>query len=167
MKNELKMAAALLAGGALFAVGGCVVVDSDEMVMDTRPVISHYSPDVVAEGATLPFSKAVKVGQTIYLSGELGLDYSTTTLVPGGVGPQTTQIFVNMANTLDAFGADLSDLVKCTVFLDDMAQFQDMNAAYTAALPDPKPARSTLGADGLALGAALEIECIAVIGRAR
>ena len=167
MKIELKTVAALVAGGALFAAAGCVVVDGEEVVMDTRPVISHYSPDVVAEGAQLPFSKAVKVGQTIYLSGELGVDYSTTTLVPGGVGPETTQIFVNMANTLDEFGADLSDLVKCTVFLDDMAEFGAMNTAYTTALPDPKPARSTLGADGLALGAALEIECIAVIGRSR
>ncbi|MEQ9316428.1 MAG: Rid family hydrolase [Henriciella sp.] len=167
MKTYLKTVASLLAGGALFAAGGCVVVDSDEVVMDSRPYVSHYSPDVVAEGAKLPFSKAVKVGHTIYLSGELGLDYSTVKLVPGGVGPETTQIFANMEATLDEFGADLSDLVKCIVFLDDMAEFGAMNAAYTAALPDPKPARSTLGADGLALGAALEIECIAVIGRTR
>lgn len=167
MNNILKTAACLMAGSALFAASGCVIVDGEEVVMDTRPYVSHYSPDIVAEGAKLPFSKAVKVGQTIYLSGELGLDYATTTLVPGGVGPETTQIFVNMQETLSEYGADLSDLVKCTVFLDDMAEFGEMNAAYTAAVPDPKPARSTLGADGLALDAALEIECIAVIGRPR
>lgn len=167
MKTTLKTALAMLAGGALFAASGCVIVDGEEVVMDSRPYVSHYSPSIVAEGAKMPFSKAVKVGQTIYLSGELGVDYSTMTLVSGGVGPETAQIFANMEATLDEYGADLADLVKCTVFLDDMAQFGAMNAAYTAALPDPKPARSTIGADGLALGAALEIECIAVIGRTR
>ena len=97
-----------------------------------------------------------------WLSGELGIDYATNALVPGGAGPETTQIFANMEQTLAHYDADLSDIVKCTVFLDDMSKFGEMNAAYTAALPDPKPARSTFGADGLALGAALEIECIAV-----
>ena len=165
-KTMKSLFAALMTASGL-VVSACVVVDADEVVTDTRPSVSYYSPDIVAEGAKLPFSKAVKAGHTIYLSGELGVDYSTTTLVPGGVGPETTQIFANIEDTLDEYGADLSDLVKCTVFLDDMAEFGAMNAAYTAALPDPKPARSTLGADGLALGAALEIECIAVIGRSR
>lgn len=163
--KAMKALAAILLTASGLAVSGCVIVDGEEVVMDTRPSVSYYSPDVVAGGAKLPFSKAVKVGQTIYLSGELGVDYSTVTLVPGGVGAQTTQIFANIEETLEAYDADLSDLVKCTVFLDDMAEFGAMNAAYTAALPDPKPARSTLGADGLALGAALEIECIAVMGR--
>lgn len=163
--KAMKALAAILLTASGLAVSGCVIVDGEEVVMDTRPSVSYYSPDVVAEGAKLPFSKAVKVGQTIYLSGELGVDYSTVTLVSGGVGAQTTQIFANIEETLEAYDADLSDLVKCTVFLDDMAEFGAMNAAYTAALPDPKPARSTLGADGLALGAALEIECIAVMGR--
>ena len=161
MKANLKTGAAALAGWALLALGGCVAVAVDEA--DFLPDVEHYSPDVVANGAKLPFSKAVRVGPTIYLSGELGFDYETSTLVPGGAGPETTQIFANIEETLDEFDADLSDIVKCTVFLDDMSKFGEMNAAYTAALPDPKPARSTFGADGLALGAALEIECIAVI----
>jgi len=156
-----KINALLLAPAALL-LSACVLVDADE-VTTTRPLtVDHYSPAVVSGGMTLPFSKAVKVGQTIYLSGELGIDYATNALVPGGAGPETTQIFANMEQTLAHYDADLSDIVKCTVFLDDMSKFGEMNAAYTAALPDPKPARSTFGADGLALGAALEIECIAV-----
>jgi len=161
MKAHLKTGVAALAGCAVLALGGCVAVDVDKA--DFLPDVEHYAPDVVANGAKLPFSKAVRVGTTIYLSGELGIDYATNTLVPGGAGAETTQIFANIEETLDEFGADLSDIVKCTVFLDDMSKFGEMNAAYTAALPDPKPARSTFGADGLALGAALEIECIAVI----
>jgi 2-iminobutanoate/2-iminopropanoate deaminase len=109
-----------------------------------------------------PFSSAVIVGDTIYLSGEIGVDYETMTLVEGGVGAETRQIFRNYEATLAELGADLSDIVKCTVFLDDMTQYGEMNVAYAASLPDPKPARSTFGVDSLALGAALEIECIAV-----
>ena len=111
---------------------------------------------------TFPFSSAVVVGDMIYLSGELGLDYDTMTLVEGGVGAETRRIFENYEHTLGALGADLSDIVKCTVFLDDMTQYAAMNTAYAKALPDPKPARSTFGVDGLALGAALEIECLAI-----
>ncbi len=111
---------------------------------------------------TFPFSSAVVVGDTIYLSGELGIDYETFSLVDGGVAAETRQIFKNYEATLAALGADLSDLVKCTVFLGDMENYAAMNAAYSESLPNPKPARSTFGVNGLALGAALEIECIAV-----
>ena len=120
----------------------------------------HYrNPDLPA---SFPFSSAVVVGDTIYLSGELGIDYETFALVEGGVGAETRQIFNNYEKTLADLNADLSDIVKCTVFLDDMSNYAEMNAAYADALPDPKPARSTFGVDGLALGAALEIECIAI-----
>ncbi|WDI31717.1 Rid family hydrolase [Hyphococcus flavus] len=119
----------------------------------------HRNPDLPE---TFPFSSAVVVDGVIYLSGEIGVDYKTMTLVEGGVGPETQQIFKNYAATLDQVGASLSDIVKCTVFLDDMSQYAKMNTAYADALPEPKPARSTFGVDGLALGAALEIECLAV-----
>ena len=121
---------------------------------------THYRNPNLPEA--FPFSSAVVVGDTIYLSGELGIDYETFKLVEGGVAAETRQIFANYRATLEALGAGLEDIVKCTVFLDDMAQFADMNAAYAEALPDPKPARSTFGVDGRAIGAALEIECLAV-----
>lgn len=94
--------------------------------------------------ADLPFSSAVIVGDTIYLSGEIGRAPGGVDVVEGGVG------------------ASLDEIVKCTVFLDDMAKFAEMNAAYMKYFPDEKPARSTFGVDGLAMGAALEIECLAV-----
>lgn len=110
----------------------------------------------------LPFSLAVVVDDTIYLSGEIGRAPGSTVLVEGGVGPETRQIFENYRTTLARHGADLSDIVKCTVFLEDMMDYAAMNAAYREFFPGDKPARSTLGVDGLAFGAALEIECLAI-----
>ena len=111
---------------------------------------------------SLPFSSAVVVGDTIYLSGEIGRKPGGTSIVEGGVGAETRQIFENYKSTLARVGADLSDIVKCTVVLDDMSKFAEMNEAYAEFFPGDKPARSTLGADGLAVGASLEIECLAV-----
>ena len=154
---------ALLITAAALSLSACIAVDVDEADWDhwDETTITHHGTEGIA-GRALPFSKAVEVGDTIYLSGELGIDPETRELVPGGAGPETTQIFVNIAATLSDLDADLSDIVKCSVFLGDMADYGEMNAAYSAALPDPKPARSTLGANGLALGAAVEIECLAV-----
>lgn len=123
------------------------------------PRVYDRDPSLPAE---YPFSSAVIVGDTIYLSGEIGRAPGSTTLVEGGVGPETRQIFENYKATLKRVGADLSDIVKCTVFLDDMSKFSEMNAVYSEYFPKEKPARSTFGVDGLALGAALEIECLAV-----
>ena len=109
-----------------------------------------------------PFSSAVIVGDTIYLSGEIGRVPGSVNIVEGGVGAQTRQIFENYKITLARLDSDLSDIVKCTVFLDDMGKFAEMNAAYAEFFPGKKPARSSFGVDGLALGAALEIECLAI-----
>lgn len=145
---------------AALLLSACASVDVDEAA--ALPRVAHHEGTAVA-GANLPFSKAVKVGHTLYLSGELGIDPSTNSLAPGGAGAETAQIFRNYERTLAEFGADLSDLVKCTVFLGDMADYGEMNAAYRAALPGPMPARSTVGVSGLAFNAALEIECIAAL----
>lgn len=126
---------------------------------EQTPRVYDRDPSLPAE---YPFSSAVIVGDTIYLSGEIGRAPGSTTLVEGGVGPETRQIFENYKATLERVGADLSDIVKCTVFLDDMSKFSEMNAVYAEYFPEEKPARSTFGVDGLALGAALEIECLAV-----
>jgi reactive intermediate/imine deaminase len=145
---------------AALLLPACVSVDVQEAAV--RPDVSYNTGQPIA-GQTLPFSRAVRVGQTLYLSGELGIDPATNQLVPGGTGAETTQIFRNYERMLAAYGADLSNLVKCTVFLGDLVNYGEMNAAYAAALPDPKPARSTVGVNGLGFNAALEIECIAVL----
>lgn len=112
---------------------------------------------------TFPFSPAVRVGSTLYLSGQIGTD-STGRLVAGGIGPETRQTMENIRDVLSRTGSSLDRVVKCTVMMADMAEWPAMNAIYTTYFPTHKPARSALGANGLALGARVEIECIATIG---
>ena len=125
---------------------------------DDAPRVFDRDPSL----GDLPFSSAVVVGDTIFLSGEIGRAPGSTKVVEGGVAAETRQIFENYMATLARVGATLDDIVKCTVFLDDMRDYAEMNAAYKEFFPGDKPARSTFGVDGLALGASLEIECLAV-----
>ena len=112
-----------------------------------------------ASGGRAPFSGAVRVGNTLYLSGALGT--KDRKLAEGGTGPETAQALENIKARLAEHGLEMSDVVKCTVFLADMADFGAMNEAYTAAFAPPRPARSALGVNGLAFNAGVEIECIA------
>jgi len=113
----------------------------------------------------LPFSEAVRVGDTLYVSGQIGNLPGTLELAPGGLEGQTRQALANMAAVLERHGSSLEQVVKCTLFLEHMADWPAVNAIYVEFFPGRKPARSALGADGLALGALLEIECIAVVSR--
>ena len=114
------------------------------------------------EDMNLPFSTAVRVDKTLYLSGALGYDREKGALVDGGIQPETRKTLENIAQTLETFGGSMERVVKCTVFLADMAEWGAMNEVYTTFFPN-KPARSALGASGLALGARVEIECIAIL----
>ncbi len=119
-----------------------------------------------AEGiARLPsFSHAVVAGDQVYISGSLGTVGGTTDLVPGGTGPETTQVIENIARILDGVGLGLADVVKVNVYLSDMSTFQEMNDAYLQVFEGSPPARITVGGVDLALGAAVEIDCIAYKG---
>ncbi|MEO8020082.1 MAG: Rid family detoxifying hydrolase [Pseudomonadota bacterium] len=112
----------------------------------------------------LPFSEAVRVDNTLYLSGQLGVVPGTRNLVAGGIKEQTTQVMTNIRTTLEAHGYTLRDLVKCTVMLSDIANWGDFNEVYKTFFDGRFPARSALGANGLALGGLVEVECIAVLG---
>lgn len=118
---------------------------------------------VVVEGlGRLPqFSHASVAGDWIFVSGTLGTLPGGMALAPGGTGPETTQTLRNIETILEAAGAGLADVVKVSVYLTDMATFGAMNEAYGAFFPGEPPARITLGVAGLALGAAVEIECVA------
>ncbi len=111
----------------------------------------------------LPFSSAVRVGDMLYLSGDIGVKGGK--LVPGGITPETKQTMENIKATLAHFGADMDAIVKCQVFLADMADWPAFNQVYvTYFKPERRPARAAFGANGLALGARAEVDCIAWLG---
>ena len=110
----------------------------------------------------LPFSTAVQVGDVLYLSGQVGTLPGTTELIEGGVVPETRQTLENIRTVLEYSGSSIEDVFKCSVYLADIAEFQDMNAVYREFFPENPPARSTVAGSGLALGARVEIECMAL-----
>lgn len=112
--------------------------------------------------ARLPaFSHAVVAGDFIYVSGTLGVKPNSMELIEGGTGPETTQTLRHIETILEACGASLNDVVKVSIFLVDMGTFEDMNEAYLKVMGSDPPARITVGRADLALGAAVEIDCIA------
>lgn len=112
----------------------------------------------------LPFSPAVRVGNLVFLSGQVGVRPGTRELVPGGVSAETRQALENIRAVLQAAGSSMERVVKCTVFLADIAEYAAMNAVYATFFPTDPPARSTVAGSGLALGARVEVECIALAG---
>lgn len=114
------------------------------------------------EEMKLPFSPAVRVGDTIYLSGNLGNIPGTSELVDGGIKSETRQTMENIKSVLELAGTSMDRVVKCSVFMADISEWSAMNEVYTTYFEVP-PARSAFGASGLALGARVEIDCIAVI----
>jgi reactive intermediate/imine deaminase len=112
---------------------------------------------------TYPFSGAVRVGNMLYLSGALGSDPASKKLVPGGIEAETKQTLENIRATLERNGSDLDHVVKCTVFMADIQEWPRMNEVYKKYFLKHFPARSAVAGSGLALGARVEIECIAVI----
>jgi 2-iminobutanoate/2-iminopropanoate deaminase len=110
-----------------------------------------------------PYSPAVRAGPFIYLSGQTPVDTSTGKLLVGSVGEQTVQVLKNLRAVLESMGASWDAVVKTTVFLRDMADFAEMNAAYAAHLGPVPPARSTVAVAGLPLDARVEIEAVAYL----
>jgi reactive intermediate/imine deaminase len=115
--------------------------------------------------ATRPFSPAVRVGNMLYLAGQVGTPPNAAgSVVPGGIEAETRQVMLNIKDVLEKTGSDMEHVVKCTVFLADMKEWDAMNGVYRTFFKDGKyPARSAFGATGLALNARVEIECIAVV----
>jgi reactive intermediate/imine deaminase len=122
------------------------------------------SPQFRAAG--LPFSEAVRVGDILYLSGCLGNVPGTVNLVPGGIEAETRQTMENIRSVLEHNGLTFGHVIKCTVMLADMSKWQDFNKVYVTYFnPARLPARSAFGANGLALGAQVELECMAWTGK--
>ena len=127
---------------------------------DKPPMVQYIAPAGAA--ASLPFSPAVRVGGMLYLAGQLGTD-STGTLAPGGIAGETRQALSNIQRLLEANGSDMNHVVKCLVMLADIAEWGKMNEVYVTFFPVHKPARSAMGASGLARNGRVEIECMATV----
>lgn len=126
----------------------------------------HFLNSEQALQRNLPFSEAVRVGDLLFLSGQIGTD-ETLRPVPGGIAAESRQVLQNVKSILERHGSSLADVVKCTVFLADIAEWGEFNEVYRTFFKQPYPARSALGANGLALGARVELECIAYAPRSR
>lgn len=111
----------------------------------------------------LPFSQAVQYGDLLYLSGQIGTLEDEDVLVDGGITEQTRQTMQNIKRVLEDNNSSLDNVIKCTCMLADIKDWADMSKEYVKFFPNHKPARSAMGTSGLALGALVEIECIAFV----
>ena len=152
----MKTAIALLTTAGL-ALSGVALTDA-AVAGDLQ--VEYYGLDPALQ---LPFSEAVRVGDMLYLSGAVGNLPGTSQLAAGGIQGETRQAMENIKASLEKHGSSLDQVVKCTVFLADVAEWGAMNEVYVTYFPTNKPARSALGANGLALGARVEIECLAAL----
>ena len=156
-------------GCALVLVAsGCVIQERADRGNDA-PEPSSDAPRrevIQPEGvARLPvFSSAIRSGDFIFLSGALGAlpGVSPPQVVEGGIEAETRQTMENIRQVLEAAGAGLQDIVRCRVYLENIEDYAAFNAVYLEYFPTDPPARAALGADGLALGALVEIECTAI-----
>ena len=145
------------------ATGIFAMIASSAHAAPARPAVQHYGKPVL-NGQPLPFSEAVRVGDIVYLSGQLGRGADGK--LPDGIEAQTRQTLDNIGATLKLAAVGYADVFHCTVMLSDMANWPAMNKVYVTYFPEGKrPARSAFGANGLALGAMLEIECQAYAGK--
>lgn len=153
----------LVAAGCLFLLAGwhkSTIMASEPAAFPQKlPVEFLTSP----ERSNAPFSEAVRVGNLLFLSGQLGRDPQTGQLAPGGIEAETKQCLENIKRTLEKYGSSLDRVVKATVMLADIAEWSKMNSVYITYFPKNKPARSAFAVNGLAGGARVEIEVIAVL----
>ena len=157
MKVTRVLNTVVLGGIALTAAGALWMTQ----VTDSGPVgraEAQQQQDIefIDNGRLL--SGAVRVGRTLYLSGQLGLGGER------GITPETRGAMENIKTLLEANGATMDDVVKCTVFLADFAEWGAMNEVYLGYFPKHRPARSAIAVSGMAANARVEIECMAVVG---
>jgi len=128
-----------------------------------RVPTADYHPAAPLDGQKMPFSEAVRAGDTLYLAGQIGNLPGQRQLAPGGIGPEARQAMENIRAVLERHGASLDQVVKCTVFLADIRDWPAFNEVYVRYFKGNLPARSALAASGLALGARVEVECLAYV----
>lgn len=158
----LRLKALTMIGGLLFSLGAMAPAQAEphDEGGESSSRVEFHAP----EGRShLPFSESVRVGDLLFLSGQIGavLTEGGRGLPPGGIGPETKQTLENIAGALARRNLTMDDVVKCTVMLADIDEWAAMNEVYKTFFTEHFPARSAFGASGLALDARVEIECIA------
>ena len=128
-----------------------------------RPPAPEFFPAPPGALQALPFSEATTANGFLFVSGQIGNLPGTLQLAPGGIEAESKQTLANLQAVLERHGCSLRDVVKCTVFLADIAEWPTFNGVYREVFRAPFPARSALAASGLALQARVEVECIAVL----
>ncbi len=125
--------------------------------MERRIIHTENAPKAIG-----PYSQAVRTGELIFCAGQISLDPATMKMIEGDITVQTRRALTNLSNVLEAAGSSLSRVMKTTVFLADLNDFQAMNAVYAEFFPEQPPARSTVQVARLPAGALVEIEAIAI-----
>lgn len=154
-----------LLAGLVAILAGCELKDASELAPKSTPAAQPQQriEFLAADSSPYPFSPAVRAGGFIFVSGQIGtrVENGRMVLVSDSLEAQTRQTMTNIETILKQNGSSLARVVKCTVMIADMADWPRINPIYAEFFPGPKPARSALGANGLALGAKVEIECMA------
>lgn len=120
-----------------------------------QPIHSDRAPAAIG-----PYSQAVRVGDLVFLSGQIPLDPETMELVEGDIAGQARQVFANLTAVAEAGGGSLAHLVKLTVYLTDLGNFQAVNEVMAEFFQEPYPARAALGVAALPRGAGVEVEAV-------
>ena len=121
-----------------------------------QPIHSNDAPNAIG-----PYSQAVRVGDTVYLSGQIPLDPQTMELVEGDIGARARRVFDNLAAVMEEAGGSLSDIVKLTIYLVDLEQFGQVNEVMAEYFDAPFPSRATVAVAALPKGAPIEVEAVA------
>jgi reactive intermediate/imine deaminase len=125
-----------------------------------EPIHTDRAPQAIG-----PYSQAVRAGDLVFLSGQIALDPATMALVAEDVAAQARQVFVNLAAVAEAAGGSLANVLKLTVYLTDLGNFQTVNEIMAEHFREPYPARAALGVSALPRGAAVEVEAVMAMTR--
>jgi 2-iminobutanoate/2-iminopropanoate deaminase len=126
--------------------------------MDKETIVTDKAPAAVG-----PYSQGIKVGHLVYTAGQVAIDPAIGKMIDGDIKAQTDQVLRNLSAVLEAAGSSLANVVKTTVFLNDIGDYAAMNEVYAQYFSEAKPARSAFAVDKLPLGALVEIEAVGFI----
>ncbi len=160
MNRNISRSAVLFLAVAVLSIASFAAADDGHKCGQVKAGIEFLNP---AANSAAPYSEAVKIGNVLILSGQLGIVPGTGKLAEGGIEAETKQALENIKTVLEKNGSSLSKVFKSMVIMADMGEFAKMNSVYVSYFVKDRPARSAFAASGLARGARVEIECWALV----